>query len=289
MKNIILIILLAATGCTLKEMERSNASVKSSILELDFSPSSINPCVIRVDTSTNEKLITLSIIRKGGSEDEIESSLSRRLTPDDYDAIIYSVLKLDSTHYQQQNKPTNSGVAVKTSYHVADSAKTLNFNSPKRDTDELLYNDLLDPIFLTLSKYYTGEKEVAYLEQLEQYFQYGFPLKIISNRPKVFRLYGNLSYNQETEESLNNFIDFLPSKEPVIIDMSNFSAMTTLYYPNFKKLLKRNSNIKWVSTHPEQLLEIGVKKEDIYTSKEAALKSISHIKISKASAKESCS
>src|SRR6185312_11226242 len=256
MKKTVLLILIAITGCTVKDIETDNVSLKSSILEVNFYPSSINPCAIRIDTSASTKNITL-IIKKSKDNDEVESALSRRITPEDYEAIIYTLSKLDSINYKSKEAAAKQEINGKVTYSIADTVKTINFNTPKRETDELLYDNLLDPIFLLTSKYFTKGTEMAYLEQLEQYFQYGFPLKIISNRPKVFRLYGHLSYNKETEENLNNFLDFIPSKEPVVIDMSNFSSMATEFQTAFKNMVKNHNKIKWVSSNPEQLMELG--------------------------------
>jgi|GEM_PF-4375616 len=288
MKKTVLLILIALTGCKIKDIETNNVSLKETILEINFYPSSINSCAIRIDTSASTKNITL-IIKKSKDIDEVESALSRRIKLEDYEGIIYALSKLDSVNYKQKEGQGKQEVTGKITYTTADTIKALNFSSPTRESDEVLYDDLLDPVFLITSKYFTEGTEMAYLEQLEQYFQYGFPLKIISNRPKVFRLYGRLVYTKETEENLTNFIDYIPSKEPVVIDMSNFSSMASEFQRAFKNLVRKSSKIKWVSSTPEQLMELGVKKEDIYPTKEAALKSISHYKYNKTSDKESCS
>jgi len=109
----------------------------------------------------------------------------------------------------------------------------------------------------------TADAEMMYVEQLEQYFDYGAPIKKIKERH--YRIYGLLFYYEHVinydhvAKALDDLVEDIPADGPVLIDMSNFHVMETIYYDHFKKLLAKNSRIKWIVNYSarEQLTEIG--------------------------------
>jgi hypothetical protein len=104
---------------------------------------------------------------------------------------------------------------------------------------------LLDPVFTLLRSHLKEQVEINYIEDLEQYFDFGFPIKQVAHNPLKYRIYGALSVDDATTRKLNDFIDSVPADESIIIDMSNFQSMGTTFYPNFQRLLKRNHHIEW--------------------------------------------
>ena len=77
---------------------------------------------------------------------------------------------------------------------------------PRRTTGSEFY-DILDPVFSILKNHLIEEAEANYIEQLEQYFDFGFPIKLISEKPRKYQLYGGLSVDDETSMLLNDFIE----------------------------------------------------------------------------------
>jgi hypothetical protein len=177
-------------------------------------------------------------------------------------------LRLIESGFEQFNReyeskerlPGNDGITVQVISELLSGNDTLRFWSPRRNAQSEYYL-LLDPIFNIMRAYLEDQSEINYIEHLEQYFDFDFPIKRVSNNPLKYRIYGALSVDDETTKKLDDFIDSVPVDEPVIIDMSNFQSMGTLFYPNFKRLLKRNHNIKWLANEGtyEQLIDIGVK------------------------------
>jgi hypothetical protein len=145
---------------------------------------------------------------------------------------------------------------------------TIHCWSPSRKTQASYYY-ILDPLFKLLYDSYPQDEQVRYIELLEQYFEYPLPIKQVSKNPIVFKIYGSLSVDEESTKALNQFIDSLPPDQPITIDMTNFQGMGTLYYPNFRNLIRKNTLITWLANQEaeEQLLAIGVKKERINISK----------------------
>ena len=117
---------------------------------------------------------------------------------------------------------------------------------------------------------FTSKKYTEYFESLEQYFEFGLPCKKISENPFEVRIYGNLTSSNELE--LTKFIDDLPSDKPILIDMTNFGGMATMFYPLFNSLITRNKRVYWATAYNSQLIEIGVDTAKIANDIETARK-----------------
>jgi hypothetical protein len=273
MKKLVLLISIFILGCTSKSDNLKTS--KTLNMEINFHPSFIGSSNVRITSVDTVNYLTLTI-RKPSWEESIDTVVTskKKIEAKDYDNLIKSITAFDSCNYKQKEVFGLDGITINASYSISDSSKLVNVWSPNRNDDEIFYNNFIDPIFILLNKYFTKEVEVNYIEKLEQYFDFGFPLKTLSNDPKIYKLYGGLSYFKETEISLNNFIDSFPTEQPVIIDMSNFQRMGSIFYPHFRRLLTKNDKIKWVAIEIDQLADIGVKKENIFKNREQAMKSL---------------
>ena len=187
-----------------------------------------------------------------------------KLNPNDIKLIESGFEKFGQEYEEKERLPGTDGITVNVISKLLVGNDTLRFWSPRRETQSEYYL-ILDPIFATMRAHLIEQAEINYIEQLEQYFDFGFPIKQISDNPLKYRIYGALSVDDETTKKLDDFISSVPTDEPLVIDMSNFQSMGTLFYPNFQRLLGRNNQIKWLANEGayQQLVEIGIKESDI--------------------------
>lgn len=198
-------------------------------------------------------------ITKRNEKDSIETVHSKtfEITDKELSTLITAI---DSFNHAYSGPQTGFGLDGISVFVVSERLKsndTIEFWSPRREGSDNLYYELLDPVFAIMKKYMTADAEMMYVEQLEQYFDYGVPIK--KTGKNEFRIYGALSYFEHVTKAINSLIDDMPSGEPVVIDMSNFEGMGTIYYPHFKRLLAKNNQIKCIVNERarQQLLEIG--------------------------------
>jgi hypothetical protein len=149
------------------------------------------------------------------------------------------------------------GITVYNSISQDSAQNKFNFWSPRKDREPQEHK-LVEAVLGLSRRKFTAPKEQEYFESLEQYFDFGLPCNITSTDPFEVRIYGSLSSNEEQE--LTTFIHHLPSDRPILIDMTNFKGMGTMFYPLFRSLLARNNRIVWVASKwsKKQLVEMGV-------------------------------
>ena len=139
------------------------------------------------------------------------------------------------------------------------------FWSPVKGTPNA---DLINIIFQLLEYSFADKKTIDYIEQLSQYFPHKLGLKKLSENPLKYKLFGFLSSNDEDE--LDNFLEHLPLHRRVIIDMSNFSGMGTMFYDEFEEYCKYNRNIYWLNPTYVGLVDlykIGIPNRNIISKK----------------------
>ncbi|MEH0154520.1 hypothetical protein V6R21_10275 [Limibacter armeniacum] len=83
------------------------------------------------------------------------------------------------------------------------------------------------------------------MEQLEQYFDFRLGLKKLSNDPLTYKLYGSISVDEADE--LYDFFDSLPIDKVVLIDMSNFNGMGTMFDEDFLELSESHKKVTWIN------------------------------------------
>jgi hypothetical protein len=141
---------------------------------------------------------------------------------------------------------------------VQDSASNkFTFWSPRKNSAPQEHR-LVEAVLGLAQRKFTTQKEQEYFESLEQYFDFGLPCKVTRTDPFEVRIHGRLSSDEEKE--LTSFVQQLPSDRPILIDMTNFNGMGTMFYPLFRRLLVRNPRIVWVASKRslEQLQELGI-------------------------------
>jgi hypothetical protein len=198
--------------------------------------------------------------------DSIDTLHSRsfHINPGELHSLLNGIESFNKKYSGSQKEFGLDGISIFVMSERLQNNDTIEFWSPSRTTGDEFY-DILDPTFSILRDHLTDEAEANYVEQLEQYFDFGFPIKLITDRPKKYRLFGVLSVDDKTSKLLNDFVDGVPSNEPVTIDMTNFEGMGTYYYYTFNRLLKKNASISWVANDDayEQLTELGVSPDRI--------------------------
>jgi hypothetical protein len=117
---------------------------------------------------------------------------------------------------------------------------------------------LVEAVLGLCQRKFTAPKQQAYFESLEQYFDFGLPCKVTSTEPFEVRIYGSLSSNEE--QDLNKFVRALPTVKPILIDVTNFDGMGTMFFPLFQRLLAQNTRVVWVASEwsSKQLREMRV-------------------------------
>ncbi|RPD45869.1 hypothetical protein DNI29_17115 [Hymenobacter sediminis] len=152
---------------------------------------------------------------------------------------------------------------------------TVNFWSPRKANYPREHR-VVEAVLGVARHSFTTVQQQEYFERLEQYFDFGLPCRVTSTDPYEVRIYGNLSSNEEAV--LTRFVQALPSDVPILVDMTNFEGMGTMFYPLFRSLLTRNHRVMWLPSveAAKQLEEIGVAKSHLATSGEEARKALQH-------------
>ena len=160
------------------------------------------------------------------------------------------------------------GITVYNTISQESAQNKFKFWSPRKNSAPQEHK-LVEAVLGLCQRKFTTQKEQEYFESLEQSFDFGLPCKITSTDPFEVRMYGGLSSNEEQE--LTKFIHQLPSDRPLLIDMTNFEGMGTMFYPLFRSLLARNNQIVWVASKwsRKQLQEIKVPADRITVSTRA--------------------
>ncbi len=126
------------------------------------------------------------------------------------------------------------------------------FWSPDKGTENAR---LMDLTFGLTESVFTSKMTIDYLEQLEQYFPHHLGVKKISDHdPLSYKLYGAISDGDQDE--LEAFLKGLPLHTKVIIDMSNFSGMGTMFYDWFEDYCASKKNIYWLNPTNMGLIDL---------------------------------
>jgi len=134
------------------------------------------------------------------------------------------------------------GINVYGKFVKNNKIKTFKFWSPNKVD---LNSDLIEILFKIMYRQFKNQKTINYLEQLEQYFDFGLGLRKLQDNPLMYKLYGSISANERNE--LYKFFDSLPVNKKVYIDMSNFNDMGTMFDKDFLDLSESHKLISWTN------------------------------------------
>jgi hypothetical protein len=157
------------------------------------------------------------------------------------------------------------GITVRASIFEDSLTNWFDYCSPEKQHDYKEYQVTVAIIGL-LWKKFNKFKQQEYLETLEGYFEFGNHFRITKKQPFEIRIYGHLYFNE--------LLDFakldasIPLNQPILIDMTNFERMDTMYYPLFQNLIKKNNKIIWIAKKNEepkkQLIELGISQDKVF-------------------------
>jgi hypothetical protein len=241
--------------CCPKQIDKNWYNKDNFIYYIDFYPAFLHPCRIEITKKEQLGQIKLIIFNVLIGSDKLYPILSDSALLNNADFKEFSMLDTISLISMKSNVSIGlDGIGVKNFYCQDTMQNNFYFWSPQKGMPE---HKIVEVIIGLLRKKFTSLKHQEYIEQLEQYYDFGLPCKRIKINPFEIRIYGSLTAKHEDE--LNNFINELPSDKSIVVDMTNFNGMGTMYYSLFRSLINRNKNIIWViKKNKYQLKEIGV-------------------------------
>jgi len=144
------------------------------------------------------------------------------------------------------------GIDVDGVFNQDDVSHKFAFWSPDKGTENARFMELI----LSLAEnVFTSTQTVNYLEALEQYFPHHLGVKKLSDySPLTYKLYGDIS--SADQDDLDAFLKNLPLHTKVIIDMSNFSGMGTMFYGWFEEYCANKKNIYWLNPTDRGLIDL---------------------------------
>lgn len=233
----------------------------------EFYPSFMHSCTFVIKTNDGAGRLKMTVFNDRDSLRPALFADSAALNKDD---LRFFFTALDSVQLFKMATKESYGLDGITVYNVVSQDSLHNkfkFWSPRKKGAPQEHK-LVEAVIGLFRRKFTSLKQQKYFELLEQYFDFGLPCRVTSTEPFEVRIYGGLSSNEEA--ALNKFVHDLPTDKPMLIDMTNFNGMGTMFYPLFRSLLKRNPNIVWVAS-PEtngfaQLHEMGVPSSRIDTT-----------------------
>jgi hypothetical protein len=278
MKSFLILTLLTLMVITSKGQSKSTDYV----LTLSFAPSFMTSSELSIQVKGDSCIFNIFFNKSYKSQQElfetkaVPASKSKALTSFIKDYMFQPKQKLDTVG---SRKPLIQGDSV-TAYAINIGLDGINvygtfnqnnvvnkfaFWSPDKGTKNA---ELIAIVFNLIGNAFTDQKTINYIEQLQQYFPHQLGLKKLSNNPLTYKLFGSISANEK--DDLYNFLKHLPLHKKVIIDMSNYSGMGTMFYDDFNQYCANNENIFWLNPSPRGLIDlnkIGISNDQIMQEK----------------------
>lgn len=130
--------------------------------------------------------------------------------------------QLDSTI--QHREPILDGIGFRISkIDIANDTISLTSNITRRNEKSELEYKLLDPFFDLAYNSINDSKGVSGIENIQDYFSYGLPIRIINEEPIEYRVWGSISGCREDNSEFLTLLQNLPNDKPVIFDLRNGS------------------------------------------------------------------
>ncbi|WP_299124082.1 hypothetical protein [uncultured Tenacibaculum sp.] len=100
---------------------------------------------------------------------------------------------------------------------------SLTSNLIRRNEKSQLEYKLLDAFFELAYKSINDYEGISGLENIQDYFYYGLPIRKVGDNPFEYRVWGTISGCREDNEDFIKFLNSLPLDKPVIFDLRNGS------------------------------------------------------------------
>jgi hypothetical protein len=162
---------------------------RATSITIDFSPAFDSAILVSVVRKEDRPQVILNL-HDGLNSNMVFAKDSVSLSEQDWAAFIQAIDTSALGSLQPAHHEGLDGIGIRITYQNGDSARRFYCWSPDRSDNAGIYK-LLDPTFLLLDKRLSTRVNV--IENVQDYLEYGLPVKIKSKRPFIARLYGNLS------------------------------------------------------------------------------------------------
>jgi hypothetical protein len=134
--------------------------------------------------------------------------------------------RLDSTIQNQE--PILDGIGYRISkINFRNDTISLTSNISNREEAELEYK-LLDPFFELTYSTIQDYDPVAVIENIQDHFSYGLPIRKVNDNPIEYRIWGGISGCREDNQEFLEMLEALPIETPIIFDLRNGSIAMCL-------------------------------------------------------------
>jgi hypothetical protein len=242
----------------------------------DYYPSFLPSSTISIMTTPDVQRMWLSIYQYRDTVKTLTLATSAALSPADQAFFATKLAGVPVLKMRTKEQLGTDGITVYNTISRDSVQNKFHFWSPRKASAPQEHK-LVEAVLGLARRKFTTQQEQEYFESLEQYFDFGLPCKVTSTNPFEVRMYGSLS--SDNEQELTRFVEQLPSDRSILIDMTNFEGMGTMFYPLFQRLLARNPRIVWVASKwsQKQLQELGVPADRMTMTTAAGRALIQHL------------
>ncbi len=135
--------------------------------------------------------------------------------------------QLDST--MQHREPILDGIGFRISkIDKKNDTISLTSNITRRNEQSQVEYKILDPFFNLAYKTIKDYDGISEIENIQDYFSYGLPIRKVNNRPLEYRIWGSISGCRADNVEFLTLLQNLPIDKPVIFDLRNGSIANCL-------------------------------------------------------------
>jgi hypothetical protein len=147
-------------------------------------------------------------------------------------------------------------------------------NCPDRTSRYKLDYTILDAFFKLAYATINDYDGMCKVENIQNYFSYGLPVKLASKEPLEYRVWGTISGCRNDNQELQKFLNDLPVEKPVIFDLRNGKFAPCLY-----ELFDEFSNKKSIYYYGKETIESEwskIKLKNVFKTREQVLNNIAN-------------
>lgn len=130
--------------------------------------------------------------------------------------------RLDSTVEHRRDVLDGIGFRV-SKINLKNDTTSLTSISPSRTKEFQMDYKLLDAFFDLSYKSIDDYDGISVIENIQDYFSYGLPLRKVNENPIEYRIWGSISGCRDDNQEFLKILETLPDDKPVIFDLRNGS------------------------------------------------------------------
>jgi len=264
---VVLLVFGLTCSCSTRPDEEAYTNPHAFVYQGEFYPSFMPSCMFSLTADKGAGRLKWTVYTDRDTLRTTAFADSAALSPNDVRTFLAAFDSVPLFRMKSKQQSGTDGITVHNIVSKSGLHNEFTFWSPRkfRDPQE---HQLVEAVLGLARRKFTSLKQQEYFESLEQYFDFGLPCRVTSTKPFEVRMYGSLSSSEEA--ALTQFVHDLPTDKPLLLEMTNFQGMGTMFYPLFQGLLKRNPNVVWVASPKTyaftQLQEMGVPSSRIDTT-----------------------